>query len=131
MDYRDEFFILPYYETEARSSSFVIARPWNTGEAIPSSFVIASPTGRSNPESIIRLYLSDWIASFVKRTRNDVKGAMTLYLSLRLNAFAVLGGVGQAADAEGFSFCCAGFRCLFIVALNQTVVAIQVATAVA
>ncbi len=60
----------------------------------------------------------------VPRSRNDVKGAMTLYLSLRLNAFAVLGGVGQAADAEGFSFCCAGFRCLFIVALNQTVVAI-------
>ena len=53
-------------------------------QSVTSLFVIASPTGRSNPESIIRLYLSDWTASFV------TKLAVTILMPLHLDCFAPL-----------------------------------------
>ena len=51
-------------------------------QSVTSIIVIASPTGRSNLESIIRLYLSDWTASFV------TKLAVTILIPLHLDHHA-------------------------------------------
>ena len=61
----------------------------------------------------------------------EVGGAVHNDEELLLNALAVLGVFGEAFEAKAHAFCLAGFRCVLIVTLCQTVITVKVATATA